>query len=301
MRRYAGATIFLIAIFLASPATTFAYPFGGMINQIIFCFNNAIYTSVGPPRGGPFIWTPSTRTYQFGPPMHTGQWLLGLVAPPYYCLVSIQPIIVWSGVLMTMEGSSGPSAPGSPGGGLGNSSGSGTGSGNSAGNGNALSGIGHVVISEVYYQADVAHGGAIEDQWVELYNGSSADVDISRWTIQSSSTSQTFPQGTSIAPNSYVLFAGTSSVRTLWTIPQTITLRVFPNAFAGFTASGDHVVLQNAAGTRVDAMSWGLDRSIFSPPAPTVQSGHSLIRKNLVSDTGLAQDWIDTPAPNPGR
>jgi len=99
---------------LALPFTAFAFPFGGSIGQIIFCYNNAIYTVVGPPRGGPYIWTPSTRTYQFGPPSHSGQWLLGLAAPPYYCLVSIQPIIVFSGILMTMEGSSGGAAPAVP-------------------------------------------------------------------------------------------------------------------------------------------------------------------------------------------
>ena len=90
----------------ALPLVAYAFPFGGAIGQIIFCYNDAIYTVVGPPVGGTYIWTPSTRTYQFGPPMHSGQWLLGLAAPPYYCLVSIQPIIVYSGILITMMGSS---------------------------------------------------------------------------------------------------------------------------------------------------------------------------------------------------
>ncbi len=93
------------------PSLAFAFPFGGQIHQIIFCYNDAIYVNLGPPRGGPFIWTPSTRTYRVGPPLHSGQWLLGLAAPPYYCVVSRQPIIVWSGILMTMEGSSGAAAP----------------------------------------------------------------------------------------------------------------------------------------------------------------------------------------------
>lgn len=83
-----------------------ANPFGGPINQIIFCYNQAIYTVVGPPVGGIYIWTPSTLTHQFGPPAHTGQYLLGLFGAPYYCLVSIVPIIVYSGISMTMLGSS---------------------------------------------------------------------------------------------------------------------------------------------------------------------------------------------------
>jgi len=83
-----------------------AFPFGGQIGQIVMCYNDAIYADLGPPRGGPFIWTPATRTYQFGPPAHSGQWLLGLAGAPYYCLVSVEPIIVWTGIDITMMGSS---------------------------------------------------------------------------------------------------------------------------------------------------------------------------------------------------
>jgi hypothetical protein len=96
----------LVAATLVFPVTVFAFPFGGQISEIIFCYNDAIYAQVGPPRGGPYIWTPSTVTYEFGPPSHSGQWLLGLAAPPYYCLVSIVPIIVYTGIAITMMGSS---------------------------------------------------------------------------------------------------------------------------------------------------------------------------------------------------
>lgn len=299
-RVFAVTALFLITL----PSVAAAYPFGGSIRQIIFCYNNAIYTAVGPPRGGPFIWTPSTRTYQYGPPTHSGQWLLGLAAPPYYCLVSRQPIIVWSGVLMTMEGSSGGAAPGGPGGGLGNSSGGGTGgTGNNGGTGGSGtgSGIGHVVVSEVYAQADVQHGGQIQHQWIEIFNGSGASVDLSRWTIRSTSTSQTIPSGTTLPANGYLVLAGTTSVRALWQIPQNTQVLAFPSAFPGFVANGDHVYLQNDAGVRVDAMSWGSDISGYSPSSPTVQLGHALIRKTLASDGDNAQDWVDTAAPTAGR
>ena len=100
------AKIFLVIGILVLPSSALAYPFGGAIGQIIFCYSNAIYTAIGPPNGGPFVYTLSTRTYMFGAPLHVGQWLLGLAAPPYYCLVSRQPTVVFSGILMTMEGSS---------------------------------------------------------------------------------------------------------------------------------------------------------------------------------------------------
>lgn len=98
----AAASAMLVAI----PAVAAAFPFGGQISQVVPCYNQAIYANVGAPRGGQFIWTPSTRTYQFGPPSHSGQWLLGLASAPYYCLVSIVPIIVWPGIHIDMMGSS---------------------------------------------------------------------------------------------------------------------------------------------------------------------------------------------------
>ncbi len=93
-------------LLLASPAFAFAFPFGGQAGIVIPCYNQAIYANLGPPRGGPYVWTPSTKTYQFGPPTHAGQWLLGLASAPYYCIVSIQPVIVWPGTYITMMGSS---------------------------------------------------------------------------------------------------------------------------------------------------------------------------------------------------
>ena len=106
MHKFAFGGITFALVLIALPHSAFAFPFGGSINQYIRCYNDAIYTNLGPPRGGPFIWTQSTQTYRFGPPTHSGQWLLGLAAPPYYCVVSREPIIVYSGILMTMLGSS---------------------------------------------------------------------------------------------------------------------------------------------------------------------------------------------------
>ena len=91
----------------AYPRTTHAFPWGGQFQQVIPCFNNVIWTLTGPPRGGKYIWVPGvTRTYDYGPPSHAGQWGIGLAAPPYFCIVSPLPLIVFPGIIMTMLGSS---------------------------------------------------------------------------------------------------------------------------------------------------------------------------------------------------
>lgn len=89
-----------------APRTTMAFPFGGAIGTIYQCYNNAVYARLGPPIGGPYVWTPSTQTYKFGRPAHTGQWLLGLASAPYYCVVSISPVWVEPGTAIDMMGSS---------------------------------------------------------------------------------------------------------------------------------------------------------------------------------------------------
>ena len=98
--------LLVVVLIVCIPLVTYAFPFGGAIGIIKPCYNNAIYVMLGPPRGGPYIWTPASKSYQFGPPRRTGQWLLGLASAPYYCVVSIFPVIVWPGIHIDMMGSS---------------------------------------------------------------------------------------------------------------------------------------------------------------------------------------------------
>jgi hypothetical protein len=202
---------------------------------------------------------------------------------------------------MTMEGSSGPAAPGVPGGGSSNFSSGPSTVGNPLGGTTQPTAIGHVVVSEVYYQADAQHGGATADEWIEIYNGTSATVDLSHWTVRTAASSQTIQNGTTLGPSQYLVLAGTTNVRAIWTIPSSAQVIAFTSPFPGFSATGDAVILQNSSGSNVDAVSWGTNVSAFSPSVPTVALGHSIVRKTLSVDTDSASDWIDTSAPTPGR
>lgn len=111
----AGGVAALVAALLFASSATFlvtaqrahAFPWGGQFQQVIPCFNAVIWTLTGPPRGGKYIWVPgATRTYDYGPPSHAGQYGIGLAAPPYFCIVSPLPLIVFPGIIMTMLGTS---------------------------------------------------------------------------------------------------------------------------------------------------------------------------------------------------
>lgn len=97
---------FLALLLMAPSAASAANVFGGKVSASIPCFNVATWNKVGDPRGGIYIWIPKvTRTYPFGAP-GSGRWTLGLYGIPYFCIVSIAPLIVFPGIAMTMQGSS---------------------------------------------------------------------------------------------------------------------------------------------------------------------------------------------------
>ena len=90
----AFGSIVIVGVFLMAigfPQFTTALPFGGQASVVRPCYNDAIFAILGPPRGGYYVWTKSTRTYQFGPPRRAGQWILGLSGVNYFCILQIAP------------------------------------------------------------------------------------------------------------------------------------------------------------------------------------------------------------------
>lgn len=105
MKKYVAGI--LCAVTVALPNLALAFPFGGVAGLVLPCyFNSTIYVALGPPLGGSLIWTVATKTLPNGPPTHSGQYAIGLASPPYYCIFSIAPIITYSGIAMTMVGTS---------------------------------------------------------------------------------------------------------------------------------------------------------------------------------------------------
>ena len=103
MRR---ATLGTFVLGLLVPITAFAFPFGGQVQTAIPCVNVVIFAAVGPPIGGLYLWTTATQTYSFGPPSHPGQWIMGLSGVPYFCLVTIVPLVTIPGITISMMASS---------------------------------------------------------------------------------------------------------------------------------------------------------------------------------------------------
>ena len=106
IRRMQAFSVAIVMIACSFPSYALAENvFGGRVGASIPCFNVGIWTTVGAPRGGIYIWTPATRTYPYGAP-RSGKYVLGLYGIPYFCIIWIAPLFVLPGITMTMVGSS---------------------------------------------------------------------------------------------------------------------------------------------------------------------------------------------------
>lgn len=64
-------------------------PFGGRQTNVVLCTCSfGAVVTVGPPRGGVFLYQPGlSQTYSFYQIPRVGPWLLGLYGPPGSCLI----------------------------------------------------------------------------------------------------------------------------------------------------------------------------------------------------------------------
>jgi hypothetical protein len=165
--------------------------------------------------------------------------------------------------------------------------------------------VNHVLMSEVYYDVDAAHGSETsgQNEWVELYNPTGNDIDVSGWTIgdATNEAADTLPAGTAIQAGGYLVVTNATNTASFWTIPVDVPVVSLLSSLGsnGLANTGDAVFLKNG-GTTVDAMSYGTTVLVFDPATLDVLEGHSLRRKNYDADTDTASDWEDREVPTPG-
>lgn len=92
---------------MASAAAALGFsggPFGGQVSQIKKCQGGSIYAEIKSALGGTkkVIWTPGTKTYDYGPIKHPGQWVLGMLGGSTTCVLGPKQTI--SGQKITILG-----------------------------------------------------------------------------------------------------------------------------------------------------------------------------------------------------
>jgi hypothetical protein len=156
-----------------------------------------------------------------------------------------------------------------------------------------------VKISELLANA----GAGVDDaarEWVELYNAGPESVELGGWTLSDNVAADAMPPA-ALPPGAYAVVAASPDFRRQYPAFQGTLLVLADGRIGnGLANEGDRLLLLDEEGRPVDALSYGVDREFFEPPAPAVPPGHSLERFPSDRDTDTAADFRDNAHPSPG-
>lgn len=162
---------------------------------------------------------------------------------------------------------------------------------------------GDVVINEIYYDVCTPAndcGNNPQNEWVELYNSTNNVIDLTDWTLEDNSSSDTIPSA-SIQPHSFVVITSESHTFDIWSNVSDDQRVILGSSIGnGLSDTGDRLILKDSNQVIVDVMSYGDDTSQLNPAATDVSKGHSLERDPNGVDTDTAADFIDRSIPQPG-
>ena len=145
---------------------------------------------------------------------------------------------------------------------------------------------------------------AAANEFVELYNGGTAAVDVSGWKVvyrsaagTSDTTLVTIPAGTSIAAGGFYLLGG-SDYAGAATADQSFS--------TGLAGTGGAVGVRDTAAALVDSVGWGtatnalVEGAAAAAPPATAAPGSSLVRLPDGHDTNAnASDFTVSSAATP--
>lgn len=152
---------------------------------------------------------------------------------------------------------------------------------------------GDVVFNEVQYNPPQS-GSESGYEWFELYNTRDSVISLSGWRVSDNYSSDTISLS-NISPHGYLVVAASSAFHE--NFPDYTGAIVFiedGRIGNGLGNSGDSMTLRDSADNVIDALSYGEDDSITSPPHAKVGEGHSMER------CPPGGSFIDNPGPTPG-
>jgi hypothetical protein len=138
-------------------------------------------------------------------------------------------------------------------------------------------------------------------EWLELYNAGAEPVDVGGWTVSDNQSADSLPSTLLPAQGFAVIAAGGRFREVYPSYGGSLIALADGRIGNGLANNGDRLVLRDAAGRLVDAVSYGDDTTALSPSIPVVAAGHSLERSPPGHDTDAAGDFVDNRQPSPGK
>lgn len=154
----------------------------------------------------------------------------------------------------------------------------------------------HLVINEVYY--DTEETKTEKREWIELFNPTGSDIDISGWKLTDLEKSFTFPAGTEIASKDYLIIA-----RDILEFESYFTGNIadFEWSSMSLANTGDEVILRDDTNINIDVVTYENGSFAGIVAHPGVSTGHSIERQPKGKDSNnCAVDLIDQKSPTPG-
>jgi len=148
-----------------------------------------------------------------------------------------------------------------------------------------------VVINEIF--ADPSPQVALPlTEFIEVYNRSASYFDLSGWTISDGSSTGTFSSHI-LAPGDFVILCAAADQATYSVYGTTLS----PSSWPSLNNSGDDLVLKNASGTIIDALSFALS---WYQDAAKDDGGWTLELINPDLPCSGASNWIASVDVNGG-
>ncbi|MDD3190707.1 MAG: lamin tail domain-containing protein [Candidatus Pacebacteria bacterium] len=158
-----------------------------------------------------------------------------------------------------------------------------------------------VVINKVYTNPDIEHGCS-SDEWLEIFNSGTVDVNLKDWQICDNATCDFLSLNDLILEvGQYAVIAPYTTVWNSWDVPEG-TLKIVLGSAIGNMLNNDidMLALKNSAGEIVDQLNWGgipgsgwanYNIDLWAPGVSAPDEGYILGRISNGYDTDQLYDW----------
>ncbi|MFY0684022.1 MAG: lamin tail domain-containing protein [Balneola sp.] len=137
-----------------------------------------------------------------------------------------------------------------------------------------------IVISEFLYQKESENS----PEFIELYNRSNKNLDISNWTISdAANNTTTLPLGTSLETDSYIVLTDKQD------FASSISNGLYLSGFPSLNDSGDGIILKSEAGVTIDSL-------FYTEKFGGNQDGVSAERKDPSASSNDSNNWNNSSA-----
>ncbi len=89
------------------------------------------------------------------------------------------------------------------------------------------------------------------EEYLELYNATSSEIDLTNWTLTVGSSTRSFPQA-SIPPGGYLFLCDKDATELIHNYPNALSFSSLPN----LTNSGAKVIIKDTAGTTINSVAY---------------------------------------------